>query len=126
MEARFQVGDDSVLVQASESAIRIVGLDAGVFASAGAQDFSAALPGVIEALRGQGATNAGIDLATGEVLVTGKFSASFIEIILKIIPVAIPLVIAIISDIKNGKSFFEALLSHLPEIINIVISLFSK
>ncbi len=125
-EVKFQAGGSEVLVQASESSISILGLDAGLFASASKQDFARVLPGVVDALQSQGATMVAVDLVTGQILLTGKFSASFIEIILKIVPVAIPLVIAVINDIKNGKSFFEALLSHLPEIINIVISLFSK
>jgi len=47
---------------------------------------------------------------------------SFLTVLLTILPKALPLVVGIISDIRSGKTFLEALLGRTSEIVAVVLA----
>ena len=50
---------------------------------------------------------------------------SFLTILLTILPKALPLIIAIIGDIRGGKTFLEAFLGRASEIVEVVLAVVS-
>lgn len=126
-------GDLVANVVVHERMIKVSGVNLGMVYGAAkecsSENAMSLVSQLVAALKDNGATNIGIDLVTGEVIVTGTFGANFITILTTIIPVALPLILGIIQDIQSGKKFFEILIARLPQIIQIIqaiIPLFNK
>jgi len=57
-----------------------------------------------------------------EILRRHATAPSFLTVLLTILPKALPLVVGIISDIRSGKTFLEALLGRTSEIVAVVLA----